>query len=579
MSLLLTSWPEWTRPYWLLCIPLAALLLWALYRAHQSQQDWRVWLPQAFHAALLNKGAPYQRHTRYLLLGGAWLCAIVALLGPSWEKSAEPASQAQRLPPLVIVIQLTHDVLANDLPPSRLHHMREKILKVLEKRDAAFTALVVYSGSAHTLVPLSNDLLTSQNLLQALQPDLMPSPGLRADLGIERAIHLLQQGAQGQGQILLISTGVSVHEQSKIQDLLKQQPIQLNIMGVGTTSGAPLADAKNGHFLTDVTGAIVISRLNQTSLQLLGKYTNSPYVQLSLDDSDLAALDIFKPTLGRFSTGIAGQTSTQHDQGYWFILPILLLAAMFARRGSLLLILICLMPMSSFAFELDHLWLRPDQQGAKILEQQPELAAEYFTDPLWRASALYLAEDYQAAAELFAEFDTPEAHYNRGNALALAGLLNESLQAYQLALSQAPDMLAAHYNLELIEEQLKLVEQAETEHKESAAPQVEPASGATQSSRAALPSSSATAAPTAESTQQNTAASAAAQTTPAQMLNNPAPSAQLSEQNALPTQRSDALQTEPPLHLESWLEQIPDNPSELLRRKFWYEQSQQESAP
>ena len=140
-------------------------------------------------------------------------------------------------------------------------------------------------------------------------------------------------------------------------------------------------------------------------------------------------------------------------------------------------------------------------------------------------------------------------------------------------------MLAAHYNLELIEEQLKLVEQAETEHKESAAPQVEPASGATQSSSAALPSSSATAATTAESTQQNTAASAAAQTTPAQMLNNPAPSAQLSEQNALPTQRPDALQTEPPLHLESWLEQIPDNPSELLRRKFWYEQSQQESAP
>jgi len=577
MSWLITHWPEWTRPYWLLCIPVSALLLWALYRVHQSQYDWRSLLPQAFHAVLLNIGAPRQRNARYFLLGCAWLSAVLALMGPSWEKNTEQSNHEQHLAPLVIVIQLTHDVLANDLPPSRLHHIREKILKVLEKRDAAYTALVVYSGSAHTLVPLSNDLLTSQNLLQALQPDLMPTPGLRADLAIERAIKLLQQGAQGEGQILLISTGVSVHEQTKIQKLLKPHAIHLNIMGVGSTDGAPLTYSIDGHFLTDTSGAIVISRLNETSLQLLAKQTSSPYVQLRLDDSDLAALDIFTQTESSFSTGIIGHAAAQQDQGYWFILPILLLAATFARRGSLLLILVCLLPMSSFAFELEHLWLRPDQQGAKLLEQQPELAAEHFTDPLWRATALYLAEDYQAAAELFADFDTAEAHYNRGNALALSGLLPEALKAYQYALSQAPDMLAAQYNIAVVKEQLKTVQESKTDNKETSTPKAESASAATESFSATTSSAAATTTP--ESSQQNGILSTEPKITPSQGLNSTLPSAQLSPQNPTAAQQPETRPTEPSLHLESWLEQIPDNPSELLKRKFWYEQSMQESAP
>lgn len=283
MPSLINSWPEWTRLYWLLCVPAILFLLWGLYRADKQQHNWHTWLPQAFHAILLNKSANQQRRSRYLLLASAWLCTILALLGPSWEKTLQQSSNQQHGSPLVIAIQLTPDLLANDLAPNRLDRVREKVLNLLEQRSAAFTALVVYAGSAHTLVPLSNDLLTSKNLLKALQPDLMPVAGQRADLAVERAIHLLEQGAQGEGQILLISTGVSVLEQTAIEALLKHHPIQLKIIGVGTTAGAPIVDPAHGHFITDTSGAIVISRLNAVSLQLLSKQTNSPYTLLNND--------------------------------------------------------------------------------------------------------------------------------------------------------------------------------------------------------------------------------------------------------------------------------------------------------
>lgn len=577
MSLFVSHWPEWTRLYWLLCVPIALLLLWALQRSYQHQLDWRTVLPKEFHAILLSKHAPRQRNIRYLLLGAAWLCALLALLGPSWESTTEQPKHDRHFAPLVIAIQLTPDMLANDLQPSRLHHVREKILSLLEQRDTAFTALVVYAGSAHTLVPLSNDLLTSQNLLQALQPDLMPVSGQRADLAIERAIQLLQQGAQGEGQILLISTGVSAVEQSAIEKLIKRQPIQLKIMGIGSTTGAPIVQSEQGYFLTDSMGAIIVSRLNETSLQLLGKQTNSPYTQLSSRNDDLLKLDLLVHTQSNLTVALAGKTQIQNDQGYWFIFPILLIAAGFARRGSLLVLLICLLPMPSFAFEFDNLWLRPDQQGIKLLEHQPAKAAERFTDQQWRATALYLAQDYPAAAELFALSDTAEAHYNRGNALALAGALPEALKAYQQALSQAPDMLAAKYNLAIIEEHLAepttdAVDNDTTDSEENSA------AGSTSTLITTPPSSTAASATALESRDTQDAPTDSTSTEPQQIPSSKS-SAEPKSQDEQSAPPSTPESTDQPVHLESWLEQIPDNPSELLKRKFWYEQSMQEVTP
>lgn len=574
MSLLANHWPEWTRLYWLLCVPITLLLLWALQRSYQHQLDWRTVLPKAFHAILLSKHAPRQRNIRYLLLGAAWLFALLALLGPSWESTAEQPKHDRHFAPLVIAIQLTPDMLDNDLQPSRLHHVREKILRLLEQRDTAFTALVVYAGSAHTLVPLSNDLLTSQNLLQALQPDLIPVSGQRADLAVERAIQLLQQGAQGEGQILLISTGVSVAEQNAIEKLIKRQPIQLKIMGVGSTTGASIVQSEQGHFLTDSTGAIIVSRLNETSLQLLGKQTNSPYTLLSNSDDDLLKLDLLTHTQSNLTVALVGQTQIQNDQGYWFIFPILFIAAGFARRGSLLVLLICMLPMPSFAFEFDNLWLRPDQQGIKLLEHQPAKAAERFTDQQWRATALYLAQDYPAAAELFALADNAEAHYNRGNALALAGALPEALKAYQQALSQAPDMLAATYNLAIIEEHLAehatvAVDNDTTESEEDSA------AGSTSTLITTSPSWTATAL---ESKEEQDAPTDSTSTEPQQIPSSKS-SAESKPQYKQSEPSSTSASIDQPVHLESWLEQIPDNPSELLKRKFWYEQSMQEVTP
>ncbi len=135
-------WPYWFRPLWLLIVPLLALLIWRLCGR------WQMLLPTHFHAVLLNGGRGGNSKLPWLALGLAWLLALLALLGPSWQRVEQ-------------ISQITPQMLATDTPPTRLEQARRKLLDLLQKRSDAQTAVVVYAGSAHTLVPLSDDLVTS----------------------------------------------------------------------------------------------------------------------------------------------------------------------------------------------------------------------------------------------------------------------------------------------------------------------------------------------------------------------------------------------------------------------------------
>ncbi|MCO6716965.1 tetratricopeptide repeat protein, partial [Streptomyces sp. CHB19.2] len=84
--------------------------------------------------------------------------------------------------------------------------------------------------------------------------------------------------------------------------------------------------------------------------------------------------------------------------------------------------------------------LRRDQQALQLLaDEQAGAAADLFSDERWRGVALYRAGDFSGAAAAFARDPSADGHYNRGNALAMAGRLDEALRAYRAALVLRPD--------------------------------------------------------------------------------------------------------------------------------------------
>ncbi|MHC8353990.1 tetratricopeptide repeat protein [Pseudomonas sp. LB3P81] len=566
-------WPYWFRPWWLLLLPLLGWLLWQLWHRQKRAGRWQMILPPAFHSALLSGGNGRDSKLPWVALGVAWLLTILALLGPSWDR-VEQTSQ-KPADPMVVILELTPEMLATDVTPNRLEQARRKLFDLLQNRSDAQTAIVVYAGSAHTLVPLSDDLTTSRNLLDALKPSLMPQAGHRAEFAVTKALALLDQGALGDGRILLIGSSLTDLEREGIQQALDGKSTQFLMLGIGTAEGAPITQ-EDGSFLKDDQGAILVPHLDEPSLKAFVNGLDGRYRHARLDDADLRALGLLDGPRHLRNDGQTLRLDTWADQGYWLLLPLLLLAACAGRRGWLFCLpLLFLLPQPSYAFDFNDLWLRPDQQGLHLLKKKrPAEAAQHFEDRQWQGVALYEAGDYSGAAQRFAEGKDAHAHYNRGNALARSGELEAALDAYEQALELQPDLRPALTNKALVESLLKQkntpepVEPDKTEGDETGAPQEPPPGAATQQSNSGEPKSDA---------ETTTPEAQQSDTTPARPGTNEVPGSELGdEQSTIPPMRpaSDAIDGEQRQALEQWLRKIPDDPGELLRRKFWYEQQQ-----
>lgn len=567
-------WPFWFRPAWLLLLPLLGWLLWQLWHRQKRAGRWQMILPPAFHAALLSGGSGRDSKLPWVALGVAWTLTLLALLGPSWER-VEQTSQ-KPADPLVVLLELTPEMLATDVTPNRLEQARRKVFDLLQHRSDAQTAIVVYAGSAHTLVPLSDDLATSRNLLDALKPSLMPEAGHRADLAVIKALALLNQSALGDGRILLIGASLTEQERQGIRQALNGKSTQFLMLGIGTADGSPITQ-EDGSFLKDEQGAILVPRLDEPSLKAFANAVDGHYRHARLDDADLRAFGLFDGPRMLRDDGQTLRLDTWADQGYWLLLPLLLLAACAGRRGWLFCLpVLFLVPQPSYAFDFEDLWLRPDQQGLHLLKQKrPADAAQHFEDPQWQGVALYEAGDYSGAAQRFAQGSDAHAHYNRGNALAKSGELEAALDAYDQALERQPDLRPALTNKALVEGLLKQKntpppEEPEKKPDDSSPPvEQEPPPGA--ATQPATEGDSKTEA------QQATSEAEEPSTTPPKPGVNEIPGSELGdEQHTTPPLRptSDTIDGEQRQALEQWLRKIPDDPGELLRRKFWYEQQQ-----
>lgn len=620
------AWPFWFRPLWLLVIAPLTWLLWRLWHRQQRNGRWPALLPAAFHAVLLGGGGGRTSKLPWLVLALAWLLAVAALLGPSWQRVEQTTQKPAD--PLVVMLELTPEMLAADVSPNRLEVARRKLLDLLQSRGEAQTAIVVYAGSAHVLVPLSDDLITSRNLLEALIPSIMPEPGQRADLAVDRALGLLEQAGLGQGRLLLIGSSLSDEERDGLHHRLGRGKPALLMIGIGTADGAPVTE-ESGELLKDALGGIALPRLDSASLNGFIESVGGRYRQGRIDSLDLRELGLLDIPRGVQNLQTTQQLDTWEDQGYWLLLPLLLLAACAGRRGWLfcLPLLFCL-PQPSYALDLRDLWWRADQQGQQLLQaQRPAEAARRFKDKRWQGVAWYEAGDYAAAAERFSVGDTAADHYNRGNALARSGELSGALDAYDQALERQPGLSPAVQNRAIVQRLLKAREaQAQppaqpqrppdaTATGAPAAPPMAPAQGApglADAARGGAPGEApstrngagpdsgapATGAPPMTADTPQTAAPAlppASDSTHERQSVAGAPPAKPTGTRASVTARlanavqplpqgpaapaDEALDSEQLQALEQWLRQIPDHPSELLRRKFWYEQQQRQEKP
>ncbi|WP_372379077.1 VWA domain-containing protein [Vibrio natriegens] len=418
------------RPLWLLALIPMVFLIWLRWH-EESKPSWKDILPDHLREVLTIGEHGWRKQLPLKLLMVNVFIAILICAGPSWQREASPFGEDKAS--MLVVLDNSDSMLQKDLPPSRLERSKQKIRDLLAARKGGKTGLVVFAGTAHVAMPITQDSAVFDPFLAAIDPEIMPVKGKLA----EQALPLIDQQLQGLAgsTVLLVTDGVNPATISKYKDYFVDKPYQLLILAAGNPD------------------IVSNNPIDLDSLQTLASKTDGRLVEVSVDNTDIQQLSRYVER----NMQLNGESSMPwKDMGYVLLFPIALIMLIWFRKGWL--VQWCLIAMVSGSVMMPgevmaenvslkaeepqvvqkvttfdkaaqwwwDLWLTTDQQGQRLFNKQEYLAAaKQFSDPLRKGTAYYYASEFELAHSAFLEMQNDPSEevrdfglYNAASALA-----------------------------------------------------------------------------------------------------------------------------------------------------------------
>lgn len=405
----------------------------------------------------------------------ALLCCLIPLR-PYWGKEAlrtELLSQE-----VVIVLDVSASMAADDLKPSRLAHARrtlDSLLTKLNTSTAAKVGLVLFAGTSYVYCPLTPDLTAVKLFLDNVSFELISAPGSALSEAIETAVGAFSKETNVPRTVVVVTDGEEGEfTVERAAQKLLSRATNVVLYGVGTTRGAPIQD-EQGRFLKDRAGKIVISELQEANLKALAARVNGDYILARRVATDASALIQALPqsVASSDTSQTSGITHSYKEIGPVLALLalLLLITASFLSPEPLVAVFLGLLVMNTpAAAQVEKLpegytaYQSGDFAEARaIFEKAHKEKPEDPTILRALASAHYKLNEYAVAEELFAKArdaadssaESFMSSYNQGNAAFEKQDYKAARSAYQAALRIDPENEAAQHNLRLAEKRLE----------------------------------------------------------------------------------------------------------------------------
>lgn len=277
--------------YLLVCVPMAIVFL--------------VGAAARRRAALSNLGSPRllailsgsvsrrKRRWKTLLWFVTLVALIVALARPRW--GANVAVKVQQGVEVMVVLDVSSSMLAEDIKPNRLTRAKLTIAELLDRLGGNEVGLVVFSGAAFVQFPLTADFNTARAFLDAAGPMSIS----RSGTALEEALRVALDGFpedRASGRVVLLLTDGESHEGDPLAatQLLAEQGVVAHAIGFGSPNGEPipLRDAQGQvvGYQEDAQGETVLSKLDELTLQRVASETGGLYFRASAAGEEVDAL-------------------------------------------------------------------------------------------------------------------------------------------------------------------------------------------------------------------------------------------------------------------------------------------------
>lgn len=277
---------------WLLwVIPLLAVVLAvARSRAHRG-------LVRFAQAERLSELAGPIPHGRRIMRAGLRLFAlaflVVAAARPQWGASEVEVEQEGI--DLVVALDISRSMRAEDLVPSRLGRAKVEIGELIESLDGDRIGLVFFAGAAFPQCPLTVDYAAARLFLDQADPDMISAQGTDIGAALQTALELFGEEGGRTRVVLLVTDGEDFAGQTDaVLRRLRESAVVLYAIGLGTAEGAPIPEvdahgARTG-FVRDGQGRVVLSRLEEGALLELVRAGGGVYARAGSAGLDLSRL-------------------------------------------------------------------------------------------------------------------------------------------------------------------------------------------------------------------------------------------------------------------------------------------------
>jgi len=182
------------RPLWLLLLPLGIWCFLKVKRAEDPMRGWRLQMDKELLAAL-RVGEGSRTGGKTLRVAMAWFFMVLALAGPVFR--LVPSPFAEDSASLVILLKADTSMTEKVSDPVPLLEAQLKIQDLVDARPGGKVALIAYAGTAHLVLPATQDGQVVAELAMEISPDILPVPGDDLPSAIEQAGVLLQNGGLG----------------------------------------------------------------------------------------------------------------------------------------------------------------------------------------------------------------------------------------------------------------------------------------------------------------------------------------------------------------------------------------------
>lgn len=324
--------------YLYLLFILPALLLLFLFFMNRKKAALKRFGQMPLIKSLMPDVALKKLHLKFWLLLACVGLFILIIAGPQFGSKLETVKK-QGIE-VMVCLDVSNSMLSTDVTPTRLDKSKQILSRLVDDLQNDKIGLIVFAGDAFIQLPITSDYVSAKMFLSSINPSMVPAQGTAIGSAITLAARSFSPNEASEKAIILITDGED-HE-ANAMDAVKaavEKGITINVLGVGSTQGAPIPLPDSNGFFKDKDGNMVISKLNEKMCQDIAIAGNGMYARTDNTNSALRALqkELDKMT----KSEVESKVYSSYDEKYlipaWALLILLVLEFFILERKNRIL--------------------------------------------------------------------------------------------------------------------------------------------------------------------------------------------------------------------------------------------------